>query len=283
MPWRKSFLSPTAKSAPHPRGTQILYGMPVPAALSPGCDSAKKRGQPARADRRSRGWVAAILAVMLMSSTATLLPAVTSACQGSPGDQIFQVNRREAKKLLLSTTQPSYPPLARINYIGGRVRLLITVDCQGRVQAIHVLRGHPFLAIAALDAIHRWVYRPFQTKTGPASFQTLVDVNFSLVGPDTTGLTKFPPQPEKFLDRSVVPPQLLRPPGRTESNATARLRVLVSRKGRVVDVTPLSGSKAQLATARKEVMHWRFRPARWGNMNVPWYLEVDVPTSAGRS
>ncbi|MGH9448030.1 MAG: TonB family protein [Terriglobia bacterium] len=222
----------------------------------------------------------ALLAVALLAGTTSARAALTPSCQEGPDEQVFQLNRREAKKLLLSEIKPSYPPLARVNYIRGRVQLLVTVDCRGRVQRIHVIRGHPFLAIAALNAIRRWVYRPFLTKAGPAGFQTLVDINFSLVSPDTDGLPRFPPEPEKFLARSVVPPKLLSDANLVEAKETLRVRLLVSRKGRVVDATPLAGTQIQSEAARKEVARWRFRPARWGTLNVPWYLEVNVPVPA---
>ena len=32
-----------------------------------------------------------------------------------------------------------------------------------------------------------------------------------------------------------------------------------------------------LSEARQVVDGWTFRPASWGTLAVPWYLEVDVP------
>jgi TonB family protein len=202
--------------------------------------------------------------------------AVTPACGPNAAPQVLQLGRRAAKKLLLSQPKPSYPTLARINYIGGRVQLLVTVDCQGKVREIHVVRGHPFLAVAALNAIRGWVYHPFETATGPAGFQTVVDVNFSLIGPSLT-TPNLPPDPAKFLARWIRPPEVVSPPQVHGADRSVRIRVLVSKKGRVVDSTPLSGTQAQFAAARKVVEHWRFHPARWGNLNVPWYMEITVP------
>jgi TonB family protein len=206
---------------------------------------------------------------------------MTPACGPNSTSQVLELNRREAKKLLLSEIKPSYPALARVNYIGGRVQLLVTVNCHGKVQQIHVVRGHPFLAVAALDAIRRWVYHPFETASGPAGFETLVDVNFSLVGPNFT-TPSLPPQPDKFLARWVRPPRVVSGPGTREANGDVRLRVLVSKKGRVVDSTLLSGPEAELAVARKTIARWKFRPARWGTLNVPWYMEINVPVRGGQ-
>jgi TonB family protein len=224
-------------------------------------------------------WPAVLFAITALAWTAAARASATPYCKDGPDEQVLQLNPHQAKKLLLSDSRPSYPPLARINYIRGRVELLVTVDCRGKVERIHVIRGHPFLAVAALDAIRQWVYRPFETVKGPSGFQTLVNVNFSLVSPPSHGISEFPPEPEKFLARSVVPPKLLtHPHGAIEGGGVVRVRVLVSKKGRVVDATQLSGTQIQWNALRKRVTHWQFQPARWWTLTVPWYLDVEVPT-----
>lgn len=218
-------------------------------------------------------WLMPLL--VLIAGTAAGFSAV-SGCGHDSRPQVIRLNSHEAKKLLLSRAKPSYPALARINYIRGRVQLLITVNCEGKVQQIHVVRGHPFLAVAALDAIRRWVYHPFETRSGPAGFQTLVDVNFALVGPGLK-TTNMPPRPEQFLARAVHPPEVLSSPAPPATNGVLHLRALINTKGRVIDSTPLSGTAAEFNEARKVVTRWKFRPARWGNLSVPWYMELTVP------
>lgn len=221
-------------------------------------------------DRIRRPVAVTLLAIMVFAASGR-----ARVCVFSSPAQPFEIGRRTADQLLLNEVQPAYPPLARINYIRGHVRLLVTVDCNGRVESIHVLRGHPFLAIAALNAIQRWVYRPFVTRLGPARFQTTVDVNFSLLSPN---VQNFPPQPEQFVARGVQPPRVASTAAPVTGSATVvRLRVLVNKKGRVVDSTPLSGTPAQFEAAKKMVARWKFEPAHWGNLSVPWYADVDVP------
>ena len=227
--------------------------------------------------RECRSGVVIVLALAIGSVAAR---AVTPTCGPNSTSQVLRLSRRAAKKLLLNATRPSYPALARINYIGGRVQLLVTIGCRGKVEEIHVVHGHPFLAVAALDAIRRWVYHPFETLTGPAAFQTVVNVNFSLIDRDFT-MPSLPPQPEKFLARWVHPPMIVSSPSNPGANSRVRLRVLVTKRGRVVDSTLLSGTESQFAAARKAVARWKLRPARWGNLNVPWYMEVDVPVHEG--
>lgn len=215
-----------------------------------------------------------ILTAVLCSQTAR---GITPACTAASNFRPVRLGRHAATRLLMSEQRPSYPPLARINYIGGHVSLLLTIDCTGKVRDIHVVKGHPFLAIAALDAIRKWIYRPFVTPSGPAAFQTTVQINFSLLTQNFKGL---PPEPEKFLERSVLPPQPPKHAGIAGVGDTVLLRVLVSDKGHVVDSTLLSGTPSQYEMAKRAVGLWKFKPARWGNLSVPWYAEVKVPVGS---
>lgn len=217
----------------------------------------------------------AMAAVLTVVCSLAAAADVTQPCV--TGSAPFRLTKRQATKLLLDQERPVYPPLASINYIYGKVQLLVTVNCQGRVQQVHVLSGHPFLAVAALRAIRNWIYRPFETKRGRAAFQTRVNVNFSLLSRD---IKDFPPDPEKFLAHSVHPPQAPREAADAPEAGTVQMRVLVSAKGRAMDSVFLSGTPAQFRKARKIVAHWHFKPARWGNLAVPWYLEVGVPVDA---
>lgn len=194
------------------------------------------------------------------------------AAQSDPAAPI-ELSRKAASKLLLTQVKPEYPPLARVNYIRGQVRMQVKVARSGRVSDAHVLYGHPFLAASALAAIRRWVYRPFVTRAGPTEFQTLVDVNFAL---RTSNVEHMPPQPERDLTRQVRPPEVLVKPDQ-KSTASVHLRVLVGDAGEALDSTPLAGFVSGYEAARKQLEQWRFLPARWGNLVVPWYLDVDVP------
>ncbi|HTV56127.1 MAG TPA: TonB family protein [Terriglobia bacterium] len=231
------------------------------------------------ASRACRRWIVPALISLLGTGAAY---GITPACGPNFPTQLVRLDRHAAKKLLLRETKPSYPSLAKLNYIRGRVQLVATVDCQGRVTDIHVIRGHPFLAAAALKAIHRWIYRPFETGAGPAAFQTLITVNFSLIGQNFK-VQNLPPEADKFLARGVSPPRLVSDQlTKIASGNNVRLRVLVSNKGHVVDSTLLSGSDEELAAARRIVARWKFHPAQWGHLDVPWYTEVSVPVQQVR-
>ncbi|MDE3180292.1 MAG: energy transducer TonB [Acidobacteriota bacterium] len=223
---------------------------------------------------RPYGYALAAVILLDVLSCAPAAWGATPTCSAAPGATPLQVDQRTATRLLMSETRPTYPPLARINYIHGDVSLLLTVGCTGRVQSVHVVRGHPFLAAPALQAIRKWIYRPFVTHAGPSEFQTVVNVNFALL---SRNLKQLPPNPDKFLARRVRPPEL--PPGAKNSRSqdAVHMRVLVNAIGRAIDFSLLSGNPADFNSAKSMVSGWEFKPAKWGTLSVPWYMEVSVP------
>jgi len=214
-----------------------------------------------------RGWLV-VLVVAIWSAS----PPVTAQFE-SVSQQPVEVNRKVASRLLVSKVAPEYPTVARVNYIRGQVRMLVTVTRSGKVGFAHVLQGHPFLAASALQAIRQWVYQPLVTASGPAEFQTTVDVNFTL---RNVRADQLPPDPELDLDRQVRPPEALEMPPGTSADCV-RMRVLVNDRGHAIDATPLTGRPSLFPAARQRIEGWEFRPARWGNFKVPWYLDVNVP------
>jgi TonB family protein len=185
-----------------------------------------------------------------------------------------RLESKAATKLIVKKVRPEYPSVAKFNFIQGSVRMQVLVDSKGSVGEAHVIDGHPILAASALRAVRRWLFRPFRTKNGPTAFSTLVDVVFSL---HSRKLRPLPRKPEEDLDRQVKPPEVLEAPAGPSHGASVRLRVLVSDKGQAIDTRPLAGQSAHFETARKIVTCWTFKPARWGTLAIPWYLEVDVP------
>lgn len=206
-------------------------------------------------------------AVLLAFWTAAILAPARAQVQPTV------LNSRQASRLLMSQIFPEYPAVAHTNYIQGNVQMELFVGSDGRVRRAHVLRGNALLAASALRAVYRWIYRPFMTAQGPMPFRTQVKVIFDLRRHDTD---RFPANPEQDLQERVTVPQVAEnfdPP----SSQSVRLRVLVSDEGRAMDSTLVSGSVSLLESAQENVAQWKFEPARWGNMAVPWYLDVDVP------
>jgi TonB family protein len=225
-----------------------------------------------RLSRRGLGTdrvVAVVLAVLWLAGAPD---ANSQADPTTPGTVILK--SKTATKLLVDQEKPEYPTLAKVNYIQGSVRLQVMVDPMGKVREAHVLKGHAFLAAAALKSIRHWVYRPYKTDTGPTDFSTFVDFNFAL---RIQKVSDLPPQPEDFLSRQVRPPAVLAASPAVPGATTLRLRVLVSAEGSAMDSELIQGPFSLFGTARRNLERWTFQPAHWGNHAVPWYMDVDVP------
>ena len=196
--------------------------------------------------------------------------------QRAEGEQQLPVlDTKKASALLLNQVPPEYPSLAKVNYIQGRVRVQLVVSPAGTVASAHVLDGNPLLAAAVLNSVRTWRYHPFVAKSGSTSFATAVEVNFTL------RLRKIdlpPAQAESDFRRQVKPPEVLtRPEETASSDPSVRMRLLVNAEGKVIDSAILKGIPSQIERARESIERWSFRPARWGALSVPWYLDVDVP------
>jgi periplasmic protein TonB len=81
---------------------------------------------------------------------------------------------------LIWQVQPNYPPLARSARIQGPVVLFATISTTGVIENLRVMRGHPLLVGAAIDAVKQWRYRPYILNGEPIEVETEITVNFVL-------------------------------------------------------------------------------------------------------
>jgi protein TonB len=75
---------------------------------------------------------------------------------------------------------PVYPDIARRNGIQGVVIVEAIVSVDGRIRNARVLRSHPFLDEAALQAVRSWEYSPTLLNGRPTPVIMTVTVNFTL-------------------------------------------------------------------------------------------------------
>jgi TonB family protein len=219
---------------------------------------------------------AGVLGVLIFAWMSLASPLNVFAQNAAPLKSPIVLDRKTAGQLALSQTIPEYPALAKVNYIQGQVRMELMISRDGQVTQAHILHGHPFLATSALKAVRHWLYRPFESGGHASPFLTTVNVNFTL---RTRKVELLPRQPETDLNRQVKPPQTVSRPSEDPGASSVRLRLLINEQGQVVDAEPLKGPAAALDAARKSISHWTFRPAQWGTLPVPWYVDVDVPVT----
>lgn len=75
---------------------------------------------------------------------------------------------------------PVYPPIATAARVEGLVILEATIDGDGNVQDVKVLRSIPLLDEAALEAVRQWKYEPTIVGGVPVPILMTVTVKFAL-------------------------------------------------------------------------------------------------------
>jgi len=84
----------------------------------------------------------------------------------------------EAAKHLLNKITPNYPPEAELARIQGYVILEIGIDESGVALERRLISGHPLLVPAAIEAVRRSKFRPFEVNGKPTPVITLAVVTF---------------------------------------------------------------------------------------------------------
>jgi protein TonB len=84
-----------------------------------------------------------------------------------------------AQANLLTSVTPVYPPQARVARVKDFVILQASIDKEGKVADLNVIRGHPLLNEAAIEAVKQWRYRPQILNGQPIDVITTITVNFS--------------------------------------------------------------------------------------------------------
>ena len=95
----------------------------------------------------------------------------------APNGPIRVGDHVQASKLVHGV-EPVYPELARTARVKGLVMLEVLVSEAGEVQNVKVLRGHPLLNRAALEAVRQWRYSPTTLNGEPVSVVSNVAINF---------------------------------------------------------------------------------------------------------
>lgn len=197
----------TGSGLPLPAGSQEVFA--CPAALLP--PPPPPRGRPPRSIARRPAAAAspatASAAVLPTSSPETLVPAgsewvdaLLPECEGcvpwgvpgsvvgtapapldpAPSPPALRPGSGIDPPVKLHHVAPTYPDLARDARVEGVVVIECRIDTEGLVADARVLRGHPLLDDAALDAVRQWRYRPTLLNGQPVSVIMNVTVRFTL-------------------------------------------------------------------------------------------------------
>jgi protein TonB len=88
----------------------------------------------------------------------------------------------------LEKSEPIYPESARKRHVSGLVILHAIIGTDGHIHSLQVVSApDPDLAIAAIAAVHRWTYRPYQLNGQSVDVETSITINFSLSNNSSDG------------------------------------------------------------------------------------------------
>jgi TonB family protein len=90
----------------------------------------------------------------------------------------LQVDAKTLSEHILNHPQADFPPIAGAAHVYGTVVIAVTIDSTGRVSFMRLVSGPPMLQQAALDAVERYTYSPFQTDGKPVPVNSQVSVDF---------------------------------------------------------------------------------------------------------
>jgi TonB family protein len=81
------------------------------------------------------------------------------------GSAAAQADHDTSDRKLLTRVEPNYPETLQRLYIGGIVRLELTISGKGNVENAILLGGNPVLGQAAMAAVKRWKYTPASSRS----------------------------------------------------------------------------------------------------------------------
>jgi TonB family protein len=76
-----------------------------------------------------------------------------------------QADHDTSERKLITRLEPEYPETLQRLYIGGSVRLEVTISAKGNVEKAILLGGSPVLGQAAMTAVKKWKYTPASART----------------------------------------------------------------------------------------------------------------------
>jgi TonB family protein len=111
------------------------------------------------------------------SGLSSLISSASSSL-AKPSLVTVKISQGVSQGLLIKRVAPKYPPAALAVHAEGVVQIEATIDKEGHVTNLKVLKGDAVLAHAALEAVRQWRYKPYYLDGAPVEIQTQITVNF---------------------------------------------------------------------------------------------------------
>jgi TonB family protein len=107
-------------------------------------------------------------------------PLAYLPAKSAPSQRVVNVTSGVMAANLVSASLPSYPKLASLTHMQGKVIMQAIISKDGTVQNVQVIQGHRLLRGAAKNSARTWRYRPYLVNGKPVEVATIVSVDFAL-------------------------------------------------------------------------------------------------------
>lgn len=94
--------------------------------------------------------------LLAIAVAATTLSALGQNSQST----VTSTPAEKTERKLIHRIDPVYPQDLKRFYIGGTVRLKVTISAHGTVESVQALGGNPALVDSSVAAVKRWKYTP---------------------------------------------------------------------------------------------------------------------------
>jgi len=216
-----------------------------------------------------------------------------SAIPKPPQSAPVRVNGNVQASRLIFRVEPVYPDLALRARVEGTSLLEVTINEQGDVAVVRVIRsGHPLLQQAAVDAVKQWHYLPTCMDGEAVPVIATVAVPFSLPGAPPgvvtakaePAVTEGPPRAPVRVMREqqasrlvyVVDPDYSEEARKERLAGSVWLDVMVNEFGQVSDVKFLCGNPLVEQAVIDAVKQWRYVPAHVNGAAIPVVATVHM-------
>ncbi len=83
---------------------------------------------------------------------------------------VVRVTETDAKKAIVSKTDPDYPAMAKNMHLSGRAVVDVYIDADGKVEKAEPVSGNALLTGAAVTAVKKWKFNNTFGKKAVAAF-----------------------------------------------------------------------------------------------------------------
>ncbi|HTV04037.1 MAG TPA: TonB family protein [Acidobacteriaceae bacterium] len=161
------------RRAPAVQTIALIVPRIIPKHISQGAASAPV--PPGFGDLRGFGFND-VIGTILSPGPAPKPPVVVKQSPSGP----LRVSSGVADGQLLTPIQPVYPEIAKAAHVQGTVVIDAVISKEGTVEQARVVSGPPLLMQAALIAVERARYRPYELNGQPTAVETTIHIIFSL-------------------------------------------------------------------------------------------------------